>query len=81
MPQVPRNGDFTARVPGHVRDELVRLKDGLPRSFRRPNNGDMVGALILQARRSPKTLQADLATYFEIKDAWAEDGVETLPDL
>jgi len=81
MPQIPRNGDFTARVPGHIRDELGRLRNGLPSSFRRPNYGDMVGALVLQARRAPEVLQADLATYFEIKDAWAADGTETLPDL
>jgi hypothetical protein len=41
----------------------------------------MVGALILVARRSPERLTDGLSTYFEIKDAWEEEGNEVLPDL
>lgn len=80
MPPNP-TADICARVPPHIRRELQRLMAGLPRSLRQPSYGDMVGALLLAARRAPEQLPADLTTYFEIKDAWTEAGRENLPDV
>jgi len=77
---MPPTADILARVPPHIRDEFNRIKDGFPPSARQPNAGDLVGALLLAARRSPETVAADLAVYFEIKADW-ERGIVRLPDL
>jgi hypothetical protein len=78
---LPQSRDILARVPPHVRREFKRLMSDLPSGLRRPNAGDMVGALLLAARRAPEQLHEDLVTYFEIKDTWQADGTETLPEL
>jgi hypothetical protein len=78
---MPQHVAIFARVPPHVREEFNRVKDSFPPSTRQPNAGDLVGALLLAARRSPEVLTADLVTYFEIKAAWDRDGIASLPDL
>jgi hypothetical protein len=78
---MPRTADICARVPPHVRDEFNRLKDSFPPSARQPSAGDLVGALLLAARRSPETVASDLSIYFDIKADWERDGVERLPEI
>jgi hypothetical protein len=78
---MPQTADILARVPPHFRKELKRLMTDLPARFRDPSYGDMVGALILAARRSPDVVHADLETYLDLKQKWSRDGIEELPDL
>lgn len=78
---MPQTKNFTVRLPPHVHAELQRLKRGAPAHFREPSDGDMVGALLLAARRSPETFHRDLADYFEIRKDWERKGQARLPDL
>jgi hypothetical protein len=73
---------FPTRLPPHVYRELESLFEDASRHFRRDiGNSDMVGALILRARRERPGLMEDLAAYLDVRDAWRKDGSEQLPDL
>ena len=70
----------TARLPPHVNDEMKRLFAPYERHFKRHiSANDMVGALILRARRESFGLMEDLAAYLDVEDAWKE-GVIHLPE-
>ena len=74
--------EFPTRLPPHVYKELHRLFEGPSRHFRtQVANSDMVGALILRARRESFGLMEDLASYMDVRDAWRKDESEDLPDL
>lgn len=73
---------FTTRLPPHVDREL----EGLLAPYKRHMKGaigksDMVGALILRARRDHYGLMEDLAAYLDVRDAYESQGIERLPDL
>ena len=73
--------EFTTRLPPHVYRELEGLFDGYGRHFKKAiTNSDMVGALILRARRDRYGLIEDLSAYLDVKDAWKQDIVQ-LPDI
>ena len=81
MTDVERH-EFTTRLPPHVFREL----EGLFGSYRRHFKGhigtsDMVGALILRARRDQYGLMEDLAAYVDVRDAFQKEGIEFIPDL
>lgn len=77
----PNRHEFPTRLPPHVYRELEGLFSGYSRHFKgRISNSDMVGALILRARRDRFGLMEDLAAYLDVRDAFKE-GVEHLPDL
>jgi len=78
---MPQTKNFTTRLPPHIHAELQRLKNSVPRHFREPSNSDMVGALLLRARRTAEGLLDDLAAYYDVRDAWEEDGREMFPDV
>jgi hypothetical protein len=80
MPPTPQADSFTTRLPPHVKRELRSLIDAANRHFRKEiSNGDMVGALVLRARRDRHGLLDDVAAYLDVLDAWKADGTETLP--
>lgn len=83
MPPSPRDRhEFTTRLPPHVFRELEGLFSGYDRHFKSHiGNSDMVGALILRARRDRFGLMEDLAAYLDVRDAFKSEGVEFLPDL
>jgi hypothetical protein len=73
--------DFMARLPPHVYSELEGLFRPYDRHFKnKTSNSDMVGALILKARRDRVGLMEDLAAYLDARDAW-KNGIVQLPDL
>lgn len=70
----------TLRFPEHVHDELHRLFEGSSRHFEgHVSNTDMVGALIMRARRASFGLMDDLATYRDLEDDWERTGKTDLP--
>lgn len=78
----PERHEFTTRLPPHVYRELERLFGSYKRHFRgHVGNSDMVGALILRARRDHYGLMEDLAAYLDVRDAFQKEGVEFLPEL
>lgn len=80
MPPVPERHEFTTRLPPHVYRELETLFGGYQRHFKHTiSNNDMVGALILRARRDNFGLMDDLADYLDVRDAFKK-GIEFLPD-
>jgi hypothetical protein len=76
----PERKEFLVRLPPHVYSELEGLFQPFERHFK-PSIGqsDMVGALILRARRDPFGLMEDLAAYLDSRDAW-KDGIVHLPE-
>jgi hypothetical protein len=81
MADAPERKEFPTRLPPHVYRELEGLFGGYSRHFKgRITNGDMVGALILRARRDHFGLMEDLADYLDVADAWKE-GIVYLPEL
>jgi hypothetical protein len=73
--------NFTTRLPPHVHKELEGLFEDSSRHFKsHVSNSDMVGALIIRARRERRGLMDDLAMYLDVLDAWKKDGTERLPD-
>ncbi len=70
---MPRTADILARVPPSVREDLQNLIKELPSHIDEPSQSDMVGALILAARRTrqwQQSLPDALAAYYELKNAW-----------
>ena len=79
MPQIPRK-DFSVRIPPHVHREMEALFEGFSHHLKgEVSNSDMVGALILRARRDRFGLIEDLAAYLDVLSAF-NDGRTTLPD-
>lgn len=73
--------EFLVRLPPHVYRELEGLFQPYGRHFKgKITNNDMVGALILRARRDRFGLMEDLAAYLDVEDAWKESGVTHLPE-
>jgi hypothetical protein len=82
MPPIPQRREFTTRLPPHVYGVFEELIAGCNRHLRRElTQSDMVGALVLRARRERRGLLDDVAAYLDVWDTWREDGSETLPEL
>ena len=72
--------EFPTRLPPHVYRELENLFGSYQRHFKgRITNSDMVGALIMRARRDHYGLMEDLAAYLDVADAFKK-GIEFLPE-
>jgi hypothetical protein len=81
MPPTPQRHEFTTRLPPHVFRELEKLFEPYQRHFKgHISNNDMVGALILRARRDHFGLMEDLASYLDVSDAYKKEGVTFLPE-
>jgi hypothetical protein len=81
MPPIPQRREFPTRLPPHVYRVLEELMAGCNRHLRRDlTNSDMVGALVLRARRHRSGLLDDVAIYLDVWDEWRADGTETLPE-
>lgn len=79
MPPTPQRHVFTTRLPPHVNRELETLFEGFERHFKgQISKSDMVGALILRARRDRFGLMEDLAAFLDVSDAWKR-GVVHMP--
>jgi len=74
--------EFMTRLPPHVYRELEGLFQPFERHFQGSvGQSDMVGALILRARRDRFGLMEDLAAYFDVRDAWMKEGIVQLPEI
>lgn len=74
--------EFTTRLPPHIYRELEGLFQPFERHFKgNVGQSDMVGALILRARRDRFGLMEDLADYLDAADAWMKEGIVHLPEL
>ena len=73
---------FTTRLPPHVNSELERLFENSDRHFKKHfSKNDMLGALIIRARRHSFGLMDDLSVYLDVEEAWDKHGKDDLPDL
>lgn len=80
MAPIPGRDAFSTRLPPHVNRALEDLFQPFERHFKSHiSKSDMVGALILRARRDRLGLMEDLAAYLDVRDAWKE-GIVQLPD-
>jgi hypothetical protein len=80
MASTPNRDEFTARLPPHVMRELEGLFQPYERHFKgKISKSDMVGALVIRARRDRFGLMEDLASYLDVLDAWSKNGVTFLP--
>lgn len=78
---MPQTKNFTARLPPHVHRELYRLFADVPAHFKTPSVNDLIGTLVLRARRSPEGLLDDLASYIDhVRDPWEKQAVEQFPE-
>lgn len=81
MPTPADRHEFPTRLPPHVYRELEGLFQPYQRHFKiKIGNSDMVGALILRARRDHFGLMEDLAVYLDVRDSWKK-GISHLPEL
>lgn len=80
MSSIPDRHEFTTRLPPHVYRELEGLFGSYKRHFKgQISNSDMVGALIMRARRDRFGLMEDLAAFLDVQDSFKK-GVEILPE-
>lgn len=71
---------FSTRLPPHVYRDMEAMFDPFRRHFKNHvSQSDMVGALIMRAKRDPVGLMEDLAAFLDSQDAW-EEGIVHRPE-